>query len=57
MSNIISENKNIFIVGIMISDNIVIAHEVFHSLKARKKQATSYMAVKTYIIKAYDRLK
>lgn len=40
----------------MISDNIVVAHEVFHSLKARKRQATSYMAVKTDITKAYDRL-
>ena len=41
----------------MISDNIVIAYEVFHSLKDRKRQATSYMAVKTYITKAYDILK
>lgn len=34
----------------------MIAHEIFHSLKARKRQATSYMAVKTDITKAYDRL-
>ena len=40
----------------MISDNIIVVHEVFHSLKVRKRQATSYMAVKTDITKAYDRL-
>ena len=56
LSNIISENQNAFIPGRMISDNIVVAHEVFHCLKARKRQATSYMAVKTDITKAYDRL-
>lgn len=56
LSNIISENQNAFIPGRVITDNIVIAHEVFHSLKVRKRQATSYMAVKTDITKAYDRL-
>lgn len=56
LSNVISENQNAFIPGRMISDNIVIAHEILHSLKARKRQATSYMAVKTDITKAYDRL-
>lgn len=56
LSNIISENQNAFIPGRVISDNIVIAHEIFHSLKSRTRQATSYMAVKTDITKAYDRL-
>lgn len=46
LGSIISENQNAFIPGRVITDNIVIAHEVFHSLKARKRQATSYMAVK-----------
>ena len=56
LGNIISENQNAFIPGRMISEHIVIAHEVFHNLKARKRQASSYMAVKTDITKAYDRL-
>lgn len=56
LSGIITENQTAFIPGRMISDNIIVAHEVFHSLKARKRQATSYMAVKTDITKAYDRL-
>ena len=56
LGNIISENQNAFIPERMISENIVVAHEVFHSLKVRKRQATLYMDVKTYITKAYDRL-
>lgn len=56
LSDIVSENQNAFIPGRLISDNIVVAHEVFHSLKSRKRQANSYMAVKTDITKAYDRL-
>ena len=51
LPNIVSENQNA-----LISDNIMVAHEIFHSLKARKRQANSYMAVKTDITKAYDRL-
>ena len=56
LSGIISENQAAFIPGRMITDNIVVAHEVFHSLKVRTRQASSYMAVKTDITKAYDRL-
>lgn len=56
LSSIITENQAAFIPGRMISDNIIVAHEVFHSLKVRKRQANSYMAVKTNITKAYDKL-
>ncbi|WZZ51431.1 hypothetical protein YC2023_051538 [Brassica napus] len=56
LGNIFSKNQNAFIPGRMISDNIVVVHEVFHNLKVRKRQATSYMDVKTYITKAYDML-
>lgn len=56
MDSIISDNQNAFIPRRMISGNIVIVHEVFHSLKARKRQATLYMAVMTDNTKAYERL-
>lgn len=56
LHNLITENQQAFIPGRVITDNIIIAHEVFHCLKARKRQATSYMAVKTDITKAYDML-
>ena len=52
----ISENQAAFVPGRMITDNAIIAHEVYYALKARKRQANSYMALKTDITKAYDRL-
>ena len=56
LSGLITENQAAFIPGRMITDNIILAHEVFHSLKVRKRQSKSYMAVITDITKAYDRL-
>lgn len=37
-------------------DNVIIAHEMLHSLKSRKRWSKSYMAMKTDISKAYDRI-
>lgn len=56
LGSIITENQTAFILGRMITDNIIVAHEIFHALKARKRQSKSYMAVKMDITKAYDRL-
>lgn len=41
LDHIISENQNVFIPNRLISDNIVVAHEMFHCLKARKRQSKS----------------
>lgn len=46
LPHIVAENQNAFISGKLISD-IVVAHEIFHSLKSRKRQANSYISVKT----------
>lgn len=56
LPNIIVENQVAFIPGRNIIDNVIISHEMLHSLKSRKRWAKSYMAVKTDISKAYDRL-
>lgn len=40
----------------MISDNILVAHEVLHSLGTRDKVSSDFMAIKTDMMKAYDRL-
>lgn len=53
---VISENQSGFIPGRQITDNIFLAHEVFHSLKVRKRISENYMAVKTDVSKAYDRI-
>ena len=56
LGGVITDNQAAFVPGRMITDNIIMAHEVYYALKARKRQATSYMAIKTDITKAYDRL-
>lgn len=56
LSHVVSENQAAYITGRHISDNVLLANEVFHSLKARERCARSYMAVKIDISKAYDRL-
>lgn len=43
---IIYENQTAFVPERIISDNFLVAHEIFHRLKVRRRQATSYMAVK-----------
>lgn len=48
--------SSFIIPGRMITNNIIIAHEFYHSLKARKRQVKSYMALKTDITKAYDKI-
>lgn len=50
----ISHEKTSFIPGRHITDNILFAHELIHSFKSRKRQSSSYMAVKMDISKAYD---
>jgi len=56
LSGIITENQAAFIPGRNIMDNVIMAHEMLHSLKSRKRWAKSYMAVKIDISKAYARL-
>ncbi|KAG7559049.1 Reverse transcriptase zinc-binding domain [Arabidopsis thaliana x Arabidopsis arenosa] len=56
LSSVVSENQAAFIPGRHITDNVFIAHEVFHSLRVKKRCAKDYMAVKTDISKAYDRI-
>lgn len=56
LPNIISENQTAFTPGRNISDNVIIAQEAYHALKVSKRISKSYMALKTDITKAYDRL-
>jgi len=56
LSGIISENQSAFVPGRAISDNVLITHEVLHYLKTSDAEKRCYMAVKTDMSKAYDRL-
>ena len=39
-----------------VSDNIMIAHEMFHALRTKPSWRNKRMAIKTYMSKAYDRM-
>lgn len=56
MQYIISENQAAFVQGRHIQDNILEAHELIHSLKSKKDCSEKYIAIKTDISKAYDRV-
>jgi len=52
----ISENQSAFVPQRAISDNVLITHEALHYLKNSGALVNCYMAVKTDMSKAYDRL-
>ncbi|CAN0886591.1 Transposon TX1 uncharacterized 149 kDa protein [Linum grandiflorum] len=53
---IVSETQNGFVQNREISDNVLIAHEVMHYLKRKKKGKSYFIALKLDMEKAYDRV-
>lgn len=56
MGTLISPNQCSFVPGRHSSDNIIIAQEIFHSMRLKKGE-TGWMAIKVDLEKAYDRLR
>lgn len=56
LSSIVLEEQAAFIPGRDITDNVLIAHEIIHALKVKRRCVNSFLAIKTDITKAYDLL-
>lgn len=54
---IISYSQSSCILNRLITDNVTIAYEALHSMRARQKSLQGSMAIKLDISKAYDKVK
>jgi hypothetical protein len=57
MDSLITPYQNAFVQGRQITDNIILAQEVFEFLKKKKKGKWGYAALKLDMNKAYDRIR
>lgn len=56
MDSIISDTQSAFIPGRLITDNIMIAHDLMHFMKRKSRGKKRWMALKVDMSKAYDRV-
>lgn len=56
LDEVISPSKSTFVPGRSITDNVIIAFEMMHSIKRKNNGATGWLSLKLDISKAYDRV-
>ena len=56
LAEIIDESQSAFVLGRLISDNVLVAFETMHSIDQRRKGKEAFMAIKLDMGKAYDRV-
>lgn len=56
LPNLISETQLAFVAKRLITDNILVAQEIFHALRTNPSCKVKFVAIKTDMSKAYDRV-
>lgn len=56
LNKLVSYNQAAFVPSRLITDNVLMAHEVFHTMKVRSTSTRGVMALKLDMAKAYDRV-
>lgn len=56
LPKLISETQSAFVARRLISDNILVAQEIFHAMRTNPICKSKYVAIKTDMSKAYDRM-
>ena len=56
LPSIVSETQSAFVTNRLITDNIFVAQEIFHALRTNQTCKEKFVAIKTDMSKAYDRV-